>query len=140
MKTKTLTAHAKYQGVYTDPKDDGVVYITNFQNYQQSHFLIPSTLRWIYIPMNVQQDLINHTNFQTGKVKYFPKYRGVWDVCPYCHNERTCGSVFLDKTDIAVGHCIMEEQYTFSVLKEQEYIECNEIFFDFDERREDNDT
>ena len=132
MKTKTLTSHARFQGVYTDPNDENVVYITNSVNYQSSHFLIPATIRWIYIPMQVQQDLIELTDFETGKVKYFPKYRGIWDVCPYCHNEGTCGSILLNTTDIVVGHCIIDEQYTFSILSEEEYLECNEVKFNGD--------
>ena len=142
MKVKTLTAHANIDGAFQDPENDNVWFLTGTETHTKStsHFLVPELSRHIYIPENVQITLLEEgLIFETGKVKHFPKYRGIWGICPFCHGDETCASVLLDKTDIAVGHCINEEKYTFSDIKEDDYLDSNVVFYDFDEKRIDDE-
>lgn len=135
MKQKTLKAHAKFNNVFQDPEENNVFYLTNTEtnNGYNSHFLIPSKSRYIYIPLQVQQTLEDHgANFEKGAVKQYPKYRSIWGICPKCLGEETCSSMLFDNTDVYAGHCINEEQYIFGLCEEQEYKDSNIIFYNYD--------
>tara|TARA_B100000282_G_C31649939_1_gene452522 strand:+ start:75 stop:506 length:432 start_codon:yes stop_codon:yes gene_type:complete len=137
--TKVLVSHAGLKGVFKDPEEE-VYYFTKQKtlNDKQSFFMIPSLSRFFVMPDFVKNKLKSRDDLIISEQdKQYAKYRGIWHECPSCGYEQHCGSVFLKNSNVAIGHCIQNESYNFSIVSEEIYLDCNRVYIDHSE--EDND-
>lgn len=127
--TKVLVSHAGLKGVFKDPNDE-VYYFTKNRtlNDRQSFFVTASLSRFFIVPDKVRADLSSRKDLIiSDELKQYPKYRGVWDICPSCHSNGMCGSVLLKDSNVAIGHCINNEEYNFCIISEEDFLEVVQV-------------
>ena len=136
----TLVAHAGLKGIFKDPNEE-VYYITKNKvlNDHQSYFTVPALSRYFVVPDFIIKDMISRSDLDINiniseDLKYYPKYRGVWWKCPSCGNSESCGSVYIKDSNVSIGHCIVSENFHFSIIKEEDFIHSTKILIeDLDE-------
>lgn len=132
----TLVSHAGLKGIFKDP-DEEVYYITKNKvlNDHQSYFTVPSLSRYFVVPDFMIEDMMSKSDIDlklniSEDLKYYPKYRGVWWECPSCGSSKSCGSVYIKDSNVAIGHCIYNENFNFCIIEEEDFIDHTKILIE----------